>query len=339
MIIFNYVNKHKFLFVLVVLALLFSGSIESATLKIATLSPEGSDWMKVLRLSAKQIEEKTSGNVKLKIYPGGVMGDDKAVIRKMRIGQLQGAVLTSGGLVNSYKDIGIYGLPMLFRSQAEVDLTRSQIDAMLMRGLEAKGFMGFGLAGVGFAYPMSQIAATSVSEVRKMKIWTPDNDLGALTAFDAFSISPIPLPYGDVLMGLQTGLINGVAAPPVGTLLLQWHTQVSYALDLPLLYVYGSFVISNKAFKKLSIEDRQTVSDTLKAAVSQVDRAAKQDDAEARKALSDQGISWLTPADGEFREWDRLASAARKALVDDGYVSEPLYERVLSILEKNRAGD
>lgn len=336
MIIFNYVNKYKFL---LVLALLLAGSVESATLKIATLSPEGSDWMKVLRLSAKEIEEKTSGNVKLKIYPGGVMGDDKAVMRKMRIGQLQGAVLTSGGLVNSYKDIGIYGLPMLFRSQAEVDLTRAQIDEVLMEGLEAKGFMGFGLAGVGFAYPMSQVAATNVSEVRKMKIWTPDNDLGALTAFEAFNISPIPLPYGDVLMGLQTGLINGIAAPPVGTLLLQWHTQVSYALDLPLLYVYGSFVISNKAFKKLSTEDRQTVSNVLNAAVNQVDQAAKQDDQKAKKALSGQGISWLAPVSDDFAEWDRLASTARKALVEDGYVSEPLYERVVSILEKIRAGD
>ena len=336
MIIFNYANNYKVLFVL---ALLLAGSVESATLKIATLSPEGSDWMKVLRLSAKEIEEKTSGNVKLKIYPGGVMGDDKAVMRKMRIGQLQGAVLTSGGLVNSYKDIGIYGLPMLFRSQAEVDLTRAQIDEVLMEGLEAKGFMGFGLAGVGFAYPMSQVAATNVSEVRKMKIWTPDNDLGALTAFEAFNISPIPLPYGDVLMGLQTGLINGIAAPPVGTLLLQWHTQVSYALDLPLLYVYGSFVISNKAFKKLSTEDRQTVSNVLNAAVNQVDRAAKQDDQKAKKALSGQGISWLAPVSADFAEWDRLASAARKALVEDGYVSEPLYERVVSILEKIRTGD
>ena len=336
MIIFNYANKYKFL---LVLTLLLAGSVESATLKIATLSPEGSDWMKVLRLSAKEIEEKTSGNVKLKIYPGGVMGDDKAVMRKMRIGQLQGAVLTSGGLVNSYKDIGIYGLPMLFRSQAEVDLTRAQIDEVLMEGLEAKGFMGFGLAGVGFAYPMSQVAATNVSEVRKMKIWTPDNDLEALTAFEAFNISPIPLPYGDVLMGLQTGLINGIVAPPVGTLLLQWHTQVSYALDLPLLYVYGSFVISNKAFKKLSTEDRQTVSNVLNAAVNQVDRAAKQDDQKAKKALSGQGISWLAPVSDDFAEWDRLASTARKALVEDGYVSEPLYERVVSILEKIRAGD
>ena len=336
MIIFNYLGKYKFLFVL---AFLLAGPVESATLKIATLSPEGSDWMKVLRLASKEIERKTSGTVKLKIYPGGVMGDDKAVIRKMRIGQLHGAVLTSGGLVNSYNDIGIYGLPMLFRSQYEIDQTRAQIDELLMEGLQANGFIGFGLAGVGFAYPMSQTAATNVAEVRKQKIWTPDNDLEALTAFEAFDISPIPLPYGDVLLGLQTGLINGIAAPPVGTLLLQWHTQVSYALDLPLLYVYGSFVISNKAFKKLSTEDRQTVSNVLIAAVNQVDRAAKQDDQKAKKALSGQGISWLAPVSDDFAEWDRLASTARKALVEDGYVSEPLYERVVSILEKIRAGD
>ena len=103
--------------------------------------------------------------------------------------------------------------------------------------------------------------------------------------------------------------------------------------------MYGSFVISNKSFQKLSIEDRQTVSDILKTAVSQVDEAAKQDDQEAKEALSGQGISWLTPASKEFAEWDRLASAARTALVKDGYVSEPLYERVVSILEKIRASD
>ena len=336
MIIFNYLSKYKFLFVL---AFLLAGPVESATLKIATLSPEGSDWMQVLRLAAKEIDGKTSGNVKLKIYPGGVMGDDKAVIRKMRIGQLHGAVLTSGGLVNSYKDIGIYGLPMLFRSQDEVDQTRAQIDEVLMQELEANGFTGFGLAGVGFAYPMSQTGATNVAEVRKQKIWTPDNDLEALTAFEAFNISPIPLPYGDVLLGLQTGLINGIAAPPVATLLLQWHTQVSYALDLPLLYVYGSFVISNKSFQRLSGEDRQIVNDILNTAVSQVDQAAKQDDQEAKEALSGQGISWLTPSSEEFAEWDNLASSARTALVKDGYVSEPLYNRVVSILQKIRAGE
>ncbi len=321
------------------LAIFLVGNSYGTVLKIATLSPEGSDWMKVLRRSAQQISEQTSGSVKLKIYSGGVMGDDKAVMRKMRIGQLQGAVLTSGGLVNSYKDIGIYGLPMLFRNQAEVDFTRAKIDPVLMNGLSEKGFIGFGLAGVGFAYPMSQIEATKVDEVRKMKIWTPDNDLGALTAFEAFRISPIPLPYGDVLMGLQTGLINGIAAPPVGTLLLQWHTQVSYALDLPLLYVYGTFVLSKKTFEKLSSSDQITVQDILNEAVNQVDISAKVDDQEAKEALARQGINWLKPAESDYQEWERLASVSRTALVKDDYVSDELYRQVLAILAKSRAGD
>tara|TARA_X000000368_G_scaffold163873_1_gene129176 strand:- start:2461 stop:3465 length:1005 start_codon:yes stop_codon:yes gene_type:complete len=316
-----------------------AGASHAAVLKIATLSPEGSDWMKVLRQSAKEIDNQTSGRIKLKIYSGGVMGDDKAVMRKMRIGQLQGAVLTSGGLVNSYKDIGIYGLPMLFRDQAEVDSVRAQIDPALMVGMSEKGFIGFGLAGVGFAYPMSQIRATSVGEVRKMKIWTPDNDLGALTAFEAFEISPIPLPYGDVLMGLQTGLINGIAAPPVGTLVLQWHTQVSYALDLPLLYVYGSFVLSKKSFEKLSQTDRVIVSDILEEAVRRVDTSAKLDDLEAKEALTRQDIEWLKPSDRDFEEWEKLAEVSRNALVQDDYVSDSLYKQVLSILEKSRASN
>ena len=316
-----------------------AGASHAVVLKIATLSPEGSDWMKVLRQSAKEIDNQTSGRIKLKIYSGGVMGDDKAVMRKMRIGQLRGAVLTSGGLVNSYKDIGIYGLPMLFRDQAEVDSVRAQIDPALMAGMSEKGFIGFGLAGVGFAYPMSQIRATSVGEVRKMKIWTPDNDLGALTAFEAFEISPIPLPYGDVLMGLQTGLINGIAAPPVGTLVLQWHTQVSYALDLPLLYVYGSFVFSKKSFEKLSQTDRVIVSDILEEAVRRVDRSAKLDDLEAKEALARQDIEWLKPSDRDFEEWERLAAVSRSALVQDDYVSDSLYRQVLSILEKSRASN
>ena len=316
-----------------------AGASHAAVLKIATLSPEGSDWMKVLRQSAKEIDNQTSGRIKLKIYSGGVMGDDKAVMRKMRIGQLQGAVLTSGGLVNSYKDIGIYGLPMLFRDQAEVDSVRAQIDPALMAGMSEKGFIGFGLAGVGFAYPMSQIRATSVGEVRKMKIWTPDNDLGALTAFEAFEISPIPLPYGDVLMGLQTGLINGIAAPPVGTLVLQWHTQVSYALDLPLLYVYGSFVLSKKSFEKLSQTDRVIVSDILEEAVRRVDTSAKLDDLEAKEALTRQDIEWLKPSDRDFEEWEKLAEVSRNALVQDDYVSDSLYKQVLSILEKSRASN
>jgi TRAP-type C4-dicarboxylate transport system substrate-binding protein len=128
------------MFSLSVFLLLAFGSVSShaVTFKIATLSPEGTGWMKALRGAAKNIGERTDGAVKFKIYPGGVMGDDKAVLRKMRIGQLHGAALTSGGVMQPYPDIALYNLPLIFRNFAEADYVRHRMDAKLMAGLREK---------------------------------------------------------------------------------------------------------------------------------------------------------------------------------------------------------
>lgn len=314
-----------------------TSAAHAATLKIATLSPDGSVWMKVLRKHGKAIEQRTDGAVKLKFYPGGVMGDDKAVLRKMRVGQLHGAVITAGGLVQTYPDIALYNLPLLFHSDAEIDHVRAALDERLMAGLREKKFVGFGFAEVGFAYPMTQEPAASVGQMQQLKVWTPDNDLGSLRAFEAFDISPIPLPIADVLAGLQTGLIDSVASPPIGTIALQWHTQVQHGLELPLLYVYGLFTLAEKPFAKLSAEQQVIVSEELRMAVHSADVAARQDHLSAKNALIKQGISWQEPNPEELQEWLDLASEARARLIANGYVSEELYERTLDLLAEFRA--
>ena len=92
------------------------GPVLARTLKIATLSPDGTAWMQELRKGGKEIEERTEGRVKLKFYPGGVMGNDQTILRKIRIGQLQGGAFAGGGLVEVYNDMQVYSLPFLFRS-------------------------------------------------------------------------------------------------------------------------------------------------------------------------------------------------------------------------------
>ena len=236
MIIFNRV---WFVCLMVSGALMPLSSAQAVTLKIATLSPEGTAWMKMLRRAAGNIEQRTEGAVKFKIYPGGVMGDDKAVLRKLRVGQLHGAALTSGGVMQPYPDIVLYNLPLTFRSAAEVDYVRERMDTKLMAGLAEQKFVGFGVAEVGFAYPMMQQAVTSVAEFQDLRVWAPDNDPGAMKAYSSFNVTPIPLPIADVLTGLQTGLINTIGSPPIGAIALQWHTQISHSLNLPLLYVYA----------------------------------------------------------------------------------------------------
>lgn len=323
---------------LALLLLLGTGpALHAATLKIATLSPEGSAWMKLLRKHGKAIEQRTDGAVKLKFYPGGVMGDDKAVLRKMRVGQLHGAVITAGGLVQTYPDIALYNLPLLFQNDAEIDYVRAALDESLMSGLREKKFVGFGFAEVGFAYPMTQKPAVSVAQMQQLKVWTPDNDLGSLIGFEAFDISPIPLPIADVLAGLQTGLINSVASPPIGTIALQWHTQVEYALELPLLYVYGLFAMAERPYVKLTAQQQEIVNEELRLAVSSADEAARKDHISAKNALVKQGIAWQQPNAVELQEWLNLASDARDRLIEDGYVSAELYQRTLDLLAQFRA--
>ncbi len=326
----------RFGFLLVLCAGCLTLPAQAATFKIATLSPEGSGWMKVLRKYGKRIEERTDGEVKFKFYPGGVMGDDKAVMRKMRVGQLHGAVVTSGGLAQVYPDIALYSMPMLFRSEAEIDHVRAALDSQLMAGLREEKYVGFGFAEVGFAYPMSQQPAVSVTAMRQRKVWTPDNDQASLEGFKAFDISPIPLPIADVLAGLQTGLIDSIASPPIGAIALQWHTQVDYALELPLLYIYGLFAMAERPFNRLSAEHQAVVSEEMQTAVKEVDAAARRDHNSAKAALSNQGIEWLQPGSEDTTEWITLADDARRDMVAGDYISAGLYQKTIDLLAEFR---
>ena len=312
------------------------GAAVAETLKIATLSPEGSVWMNMLRSGGKEVETATEGRVSFKFYPGGVMGDDKAVLRKIRVGQLHGAVVTSGALVQTYPDIGLYSMPMAFRSGNEADHVRERMDAGLLAGLEEKGFVAFGIAEVGFAHAMSQAVITSVADARTLKVWVPDNDPGSAKAFGAFGIAPIPLPIADVLGGLQTGLIDSVATPPVAAIALQWHTQLEHVMDLPMVYVYGLLAVAGRAFERLEPADQAVVQRVMGGVVAAVDARSRSDHEQASSALRNQGLAWHETATAEREEWQRLADIASRRMVDEGFISSARYQEMLGHLEHYR---
>lgn len=319
-------------------ALLWSGFAAAATLKVAALSPDGSLWMKVLREGGERVAAATEGRVVFKFYPGGVMGDDKAVLRKMRVGQLHGAVVTSGALVQVYSDIDLYSLPMAFRSGAEADYVRQRLDGRLLAGLEEAGLVSFGFAEVGFAYAMSRIPLTSVADARTRKVWVPDNDPGSARALQAFGITPIPLPIVDVLGGLQTGLIDCIAAPPVGAIALQWHTRVTHVLDLPLLYIYGLLAIDKRSFDRLDEADQKVLREVMGEMVVKVNARSRKDHEQASAALANQGLTWLSASAEQTAEWRDLAHQASLRLVDEGFLSADLHAAMLEHLRAFRAG-
>jgi TRAP-type C4-dicarboxylate transport system substrate-binding protein len=323
---------------LALLLVLGSPSAGAVVFKIATLSPDGSTWMKLLRSAGEKIDEATEGRVTFKFYPGGVMGDDQAVLRKIRAGQLHGAVLTAGGLTQTYGDIQLYNLPMAFNSMAEVDYVRARMDEDLFAGLRGNGYIGFGFAEVGFAYAMSKAKVQTLAEIQKQKVWVPDGDPGSELAVSAFGVSPIPLSIADVLSGLQTGLINGVAVPPIAAIALQWHTQLDYALDVPLLYVYGLLAVQNRRFDKLTEADQEVFFSVMSDAVGQVNTRSRVDHERAVEVLATQGIEWNSPAPGEVEDWQQTSNVAEATLISEGVLSQEKVDELRKHVADFRAG-
>ena len=303
------------LIALMALALLDSPAL-SQTLKIATLAPDGTVWMREMRKSAETIKERTGGKVRFKFYPGGVMGSDKSVLRKMRVGQLQGGAVASGAFADIYPDSQTYGLPMLFNSYDEVDYVRSRMDAMIMEGFEHRGYVAFGIAESGFAYLMSRRPVLKVEDLKGMKIWVPEGDPISRIFFEAAGRSPIPLALSDVLTGLQTGLIETIGTPAIGAIALQWHTTVKYLTDIPVMYTYGMLVIDRRAFMRLKQGDQVIVRELLGETSVKLNKQNRKDNINAKKVLSNHGITFVRPSPEDLDQLRSIAAEATRRLAD-----------------------
>jgi TRAP-type C4-dicarboxylate transport system substrate-binding protein len=285
------------------------------TLKIATIAPDGTRWMKMMRAAAKDIKLQTDARVRFKFYPGGVMGSESSVMRKIRIGQLHGGAFTGGGLAAAYPDIKIYALPMLFANFDEVDYVRARMDKVFEAGMEEAGFVNFGIVEGGFAMFMGSKPIKNSANLRDEKSWVPEGDAIAYAAYKALGVSPVVLPLTDVLTGMQTGLISTVVASPLAALALQWHTQIKYVADVPMSYVMGILAIDKRAFNRIMPGDQVLVRQVLSATFDRINASNRVDDNAARAALVKQGIKFLRPSDDVIEEW---RNASRQAFEQKG---------------------
>ncbi len=315
-----------------------AASAQQVQLKVATLAPDGSKWMTAARRGAEEISARTGGRVGIRLYPGGTMGTDQAVLRKMRIGQLHGGAILIGSLTDVEANVELYNLPLLFHDYAEVDAVRAAFDKRLLGMLADKGFEAFGFVETGFVYLMSTRAVGSFADLEGRKIWMPEGDAISQAIADAAGLSPVPLAIADVLTGLQTGLVDTVAAPPVGAVALQWFTKATYVTDLPVTYVYGTLVVTEESLRRMSEADRAVVREVLTATMSGLDRGAREDNEQARQALARQGVTFIAPNDETQRRWRSVAAEATSTLVGRQRYDRTFLAEIQKVLENHRAG-
>ena len=322
-------------FTCLMLLLSFS-SAQALDLKIATIAPDGTSWMQEMRRGASEIAQRTDGRVVFKFYPGGTMGNDKNVLRKIRAGQLQGGAITGGGLAEVYPDNQIYNLPLLFRSYEEMDYVRSKMDALITQGLEQRGFISFGLAEGGFAYLMSSHPIRNIDDLKNEKVWVPEGDIISRSMYQALGVSPVPLPLTDVLTGLQTGLITTVGGSPTGAIALQWHTKLKYVTDVPVMYFYGILAVDRKAYLKINPSDQVVVREVMQGVFNKLNRQIRQDNENARKVLQQQGVEFVQLAPKEIEKLHKAASGAITQLATQGVYTPDMFKTLQGHLENYR---
>lgn len=277
-----------------------------ATIKFATIVPEGSVWDKAFRRMGSDWKKATDGRIRLKLYPGGVAGDEPDIIRKLRIRQLNGAALTISGLAEIEPTFGVFQAPMFFRSHEEMLHVLEEMTPMLDANLAKKGFVRLHWGHGGWIHLFSKKPVEVPDDLRAQKqwVWAGNNSEAQLWKRNGFN--PIPLAAGDIPQGLQTGLIEAVPAPPVTALALQWFRSAPYMLDLGAVPYIGGTIISKATWDKISKEDQALLLAGAKRAEAHLDIEVPKQERAAIDEMKKRGLKIIAPAD-EGRPWKRVA--------------------------------
>jgi TRAP-type C4-dicarboxylate transport system substrate-binding protein len=323
---------------LAALALLaFAPPLGATTIKLATLVPEGSVWGKALEEMGAEWKGATDGRVDLRIYPGGVAGDDPDVVRKMRIGQLHAATLTVTGLAEIDESFEIFGVPLVFDSYQELYEVLDRMEEELAAKLEAKGFVLLHWGYGGWAQLFSKRPIRTVAELKAQKLFVWAGDDARVQLWKKVGFHPVPLAGTDILTGLQTGLIDVLPSPPIAALSFQWFRQTPYMLDLGAGPLVGGTVVVQRVWDGLSEADREALRRSAKALEARLEAAVPDQDRAAVEEMTQRGLEVTTPSDPA--EWQAIAEQFARQAREEQIVPGAMLDRLLEARDAVRAAN
>jgi TRAP-type C4-dicarboxylate transport system substrate-binding protein len=285
------------LLTLALLILFPAPAFTAIKIKFATVAPDGTTWMKTMREMDKELRKLTEGRVQFVFYPGGVAGDEKDILRKMRYGKIHATGMTGVGMGKIVPATRVLDLPFIFQDDAAVDRVHDGLFNRFHDAFAAKGYKLLGWAEVGFTYLYSTGNLADPANYNKLKMWTWEGDPVAVQTIQELGNAPIPLSLADVLTSLQTGLLDTVYCPPLAAMALQWHTKVDSMLDLPLVHASGALVLNKKNFDQLTPADQETLQKLSDKYTRKLALQLRKDNQTARQSILDQGLKCIVPSE------------------------------------------
>ena len=310
---------------------------QRAKIKLATLVPEGSVWDKTFRQMGSDWKKETKGRVNLRVYPGGVAGDEPDIIRKMRIGQVQAASLTVTGLSAIEPAFTVFETPFFFESYDELEHVLSAVTPELEKRLEAKGFILLHWGHAGWIHLFSKKPVRALDDLKNQKQWVWAGDNKMVQWWKQNGFKPVPLSVPDIPTGLQTGLIEAVPTTPLVAIGLQWFRSTPYMLDYAILPYLGATVVTKKTWDRISQEDRVAMRSAAKRAEEHLATEVPKQEKSAIEQMTQRGVTPTTPSTrGPKSDWGKAAAQFTKQM-RERYESPELFDRIVELRDEFRA--
>lgn len=305
-------------------------------LKYACFAPEGSTYLKAMRAWDAELRQRSADRLSFRIYPGGIQGDERDMIRKVRIGQLHMVGMTGIGLGEVLPAIRILEMPAYYRDYAEVDAATRAVEPLLEQMIREKSYELLGWGEAGTVHIFSKEPLDSLADLAASRMWAYEGDTLSAELFRVFNIKPVPLSLADVLTSLESGAINGVYSSPLGMVALQWASKVKYMTEQSLGRAMGGTVISASAFGGLPPDLQALLKETGRKYHAQIVEGARQENTRAIDTLKQQGIKTITIPPAEWASLQQGAATVRTNLTGSQWPAS-LLQAVDKAVEAHRA--
>lgn len=318
------------------LALLSAAALPALTIKLGTVAPANSPWDLVLRRLAADWSRISDGEVELKIFPGGIAGDEPDMIRKMRIGQLHAATLTAGSLNDIYPGMLALASPMLIRNDAEMLAVLGELAPFFEQQLEERGFVALMWSPIGWVKFFARQPLRTLDDLRRQTLWIGDAGAAEIRAWQQAGFDVVALPLTEVTTALQSGMIDAYLSSPLAAAAFQWFGLAPHMNDLRLAPLYGALVISKRVWERIPERIRPRLRAVAHAAGERLSASAHEQDDLAVHVMRAHGLQVYEATAALEQEWQDTVRREFQGLI--GAVIDPAaYQLVTETVAAYRA--
>ncbi len=307
-------------------------------IKLGSTTPAGSPWDNTLKAIAAGWMQATGGEVQMKIYPGGIAGAEQDMIRKMNFNALQGAALSSIGLMRVVPDITALAVPFLLRNEAEFAYVLEHLEPRLMEQMEDHNLKVITWASAGWSYFFTREAVYRPDELKRVKMAGGEENPVNEQAWKDLGYDIVQVPFHEILTAFSSGMVEACYTIPVGAAAYQIFGIADNMLDLPICPVLGSIVISTRTWNRVPAKYREDLIRIAREETEKLTHETLQLEADAIQIMQDNGLVIHHASEEDKKLWQSEASKGLEFLLGKS-VSPEFYEQIQDILKQYRTID